>query len=245
MSVPMPGPSSLRRIAVGLLLPLWAGLAALPAGAGRAEVQLRCEGTLLEARGQAERERPVARLRVGLSLEAEGAGNDAALAELQRRLAAVRTALQALEVRELRVEAPSTWPRPAERGRPAAVQAQLSLTGLLAPPRLQELIRRVGALPGVRLSPAVAEADPEGNRQARRLLLQAALADAREQAAEIATALGRPRLDPLEVQLDGSGPMPQMAPMMARTADAVPPFDPAELSRPRDRLSLLVRFCAR
>jgi uncharacterized protein YggE len=234
-----------RRFAVSLLLPLCGSLMAIPAGMARAEVQLRCDGTLLEARGQAERERPVARLRLNLSLEAEAAGNDAALAELQRRLAAVRSALQALEVRELRVDAPSTWPRPAQRGRPAAVQAQLSLTGLLAPARLQELIRQVGALPGVRLAPAQAEADPAQNRQARRLLLQAALGDAREQAAEIATALGRPRLDPLEVQLDGSGPMPQMAPMLAKTADAVPPFDPAELSRPRDRLSLLVRFCAR
>ncbi len=234
-----------RRIVHALLLSLCVGLAALPAGVGRAEVQLRCDGTLLEARGQAERERPVARLRLSLSLEAEGPSNDAALAALQRRLAAVRSALQGLQVQELKVEAPSTWPRPAERGRPASVQAQLSISGLLAPARLQELIRGVGALPGVRLAPAQAEADPAQNRQARRVLLQAALADAREQAAEIATALGRPRLDPLEVQLDGSGPMPQMAPMMARAADAVPPFDPAELSRPRDRLSLLVRYCAR
>ncbi|MEB3260359.1 MAG: hypothetical protein VKP63_07020, partial [Cyanobacteriota bacterium] len=57
-----------------------------------AEVQLRCEGTLLEARGSAERERPITRLRVSLALEAEERSGDGALALLQERLAAVRGA---------------------------------------------------------------------------------------------------------------------------------------------------------
>jgi hypothetical protein len=35
-------------------------------------------------------------------------------------------------------------------------------------------------------------------------------------------------------------------PMMARAdAAASPPFDPAELPQPKDRLTLLARFCAR
>jgi uncharacterized protein YggE len=214
-----------------------------------AQVQLSCLGTLLEARGFAEAERPTSRLAVSLGLEAEAAGRDAAatdaaLALLQGRLAAVRSALQRLEVEELRVTAPSTWRRGDSRGRPAGTQASLQVSGRLAPQRLQQLIREVGALPGVRLAPATAQADPAEDQAVRRRLLRQAYQDALARAGEVAAAIGRTRLDPLEVQLDGGELRPM--PMMARAdAAAPPPFDPAELPQQKDRLTLLARFCAR
>jgi uncharacterized protein YggE len=236
----MPAPP-VRALAAVLLV-----AAAMSPEAAQAQVQLVCAGTLLEARGVAELERPTRRLLVTLGLEAEVAGSDAdaALALLQSRLAAVRQALQGLAVEELRVSSPSTWPRTDPRGRPAGVQASLQVSGRLPPEALQPLIRRVGSLPGVRLSPVATEADPAEDRSIRRRLLASAYADARAQAGEVAAAIGRSRLEPLEVQLDGVEPRPM--PMLARTADAAPPpFDPAELANPKDRLSLLVRFCAR
>jgi uncharacterized protein YggE len=228
-----------RSLAAALLL-----AAALPQAPAPAQVQLACGGTLLEARGVAEQERETRRLLVSLGLEAEGATTDAALGVLQARLAAVRSGLQGLGVEELRVSSPSTWPRTDGRGRPAGVQANLQVSGRLAPQRLQPLIREVGALPGVRLAPVTAQADPAQDRAIRRRLLAAAYADARAQAQEVAAAVGRSRLEPLEVQLDGVEPRPM--PMMARAEAApAPPFDPKELAPPKDRLSLLVRFCAR
>ena len=215
----------------------------LPGLAARAEVQLRCEGTQLEARGSAEQPRPIRRLQFSLSLEAEAANTDGALSELQRRLAAVRSALQRLEVQEFRASSPSTWQRPAETGRPAAVQASLQITGRLQPLRLQPLIRQVGALAGVRLSPVSTEADPSQDASVRRELLRRAYRDAQAQARELASVIGAPRLRPLEVVLDGN----EMRPMLMRAvaADAAPPpFDPAELPPPLDRLTMLVRFCA-
>jgi uncharacterized protein YggE len=224
-------------LALSLALPL------APAAAS-AQVQLACDGTLLEARGTAEQPRPIRRLQVSLALEAEGASRDAALGLLQERLAAVRRALQGLTVEELQVSSPSTWPRSDARGRPAGVQASLSLSGRLAPQALQPLIRQVGALAGVRLAPVSPLADPAEDLAVRRRLLAAAVQDARAQALEVAAAIGRQRLEPLEVQLDGVEARP--LPMMARAADAAPPpFDPAELAPPRERLSLLMRFCAR
>jgi len=97
-------PIVLRPLAVLL------GLAALGTGPGAAvaQVQLRCDGTLLEARGSAEQERPTRRLSFSLALEAEGPTADAALQGLQERLAAVRQALQQLQVEELRVASPGT-----------------------------------------------------------------------------------------------------------------------------------------
>lgn len=223
-----------------LALPLTSPLTATPA---TAQVQLSCGGTLLEARGAAEQERAIRRLQLSLSLEAEGPTSDAALGLLQTRLAAVRSGLQGLGVEELRVSSPSTWPRTDSRGRPSGVQASLSVSGRLAPAALQLLVRQVGALSGVRLAPVTPLADPAQDLAVRRRLLAGAYEDARAQAAEVAAAIGRQRLEPLEVQLNGGEPRPM--PMMARADAAPPPFDPAELAAPKDRLSLLVRFCAR
>lgn len=225
------------------LLPVLLPLAPWAAWA-QAQVQLSCAGTLVEARGRAELKRPTQRLRFSLALEAEDASADPALALLQRRLAAVRSRLQALQVRELQVSSPSTWKRPASRGLPAVVQASLQVTGQLAPAQLQPLVRDVGGLPGVRLSPVATEADGAGDRAARRQLLRAAYQDALQQAQDVAAAMDLRQLQPLEVQLEGGGrPVPLRA--MAMADGAVPPFDPAELADPVDRLSLQVRFCAR
>ncbi|MEB3264482.1 MAG: SIMPL domain-containing protein [Synechococcus sp.] len=207
-----------------------------------AQVQVVCQGTWLEARGSAERKRPTRALAVSLALEAEASEADGALAELQQRLADVRAALQRLGVRDLEVSSPSTWQRGAAPRRPAAFVAQLSVQGVLDPERLQPLVREVGALPGVRLSPVRPQADRTSDPQVRRELLRAAYQDALRQGRELAEVMGLSSLRPLQVSVEGG---PQPLPMRAMAADAAPPpFDPRELPPPIDRLSLQVQFCA-
>ncbi len=220
-----------------LLLPL------LPAaGLAQSQVQLACTGTLVEARGSAELKRPTKRLRFSLTLEAEEPSTDAALASLQLRLAEVRTTLKSLQVVDLEVTSPSTWRRPASRLIPERVVASLQVSGQLAPAQLQPLVRQVGGLPGVRLSPVVTEADAAGDRAARRQLLRAAYQDALQQGLDLSGAMGlKGALKPIEVLLEG-GSRPGLKMVMAAEAA---PFDPAELAAPVDRLSLQVRFCAR
>lgn len=203
----------------------------------------RCEGTLLEVPGNAEVRRPAGLLAVSMRLMAEGKSADASLALLQERLAAVRSALQALAVKELRVSSPSTWMPPAERGRPRKTRAQLQISGILEPDRLQPLIRQVGALPGVQLSPVTPTADPTQDGAVRRQLLEAAYRDAFEQARTLGVAVGQSRLAPVEVKIQGGNLRPQ--PMRAMADAAIPEFDPAELPEPTQTLSLLARFCAR
>ena len=219
----------------------------LTGGATWAEVQLRCQGTLLEARGQAEIQRPTSALGVSLGLEAEAAKADRALEQLQWRLASVREKLQALGVKELRVGAPGTWERTGPQGQRINVQASLQVNGRIEPAQLQALISTVGGLPGVRLAPVTAEKDPRQDSAIRAQLLRAAYQDALHQAQEVAVAIGRRRqLSPLEVQLDGNGdlrPMP-MAMRADAPAPAPPPFNAAELPKPMQQLSLLARFCA-
>lgn len=230
-----------RLLLLGLLAPAFFPLMALPARA-EGQIQLRCDGTLLEARGSAERKRPTERLRVSLGIEAEAASADRALALLQERLGAVRQGLQNLGVQELEVTSPSTWQRPAAPRSPAQVTASLQVGGQVPPQSLQALIRGVGALPGVRLAPVAAEADRRGDVETRRALLRAAYQEALGQARELATAIGLTRLAPVEVLVEG-GARPVL--MRAMVADGAPPFDPAELPAQTDRIALQVRFCAR
>lgn len=220
------------------------GAALLQPLRAQTQVQLSCDGTVLEARGSAELKRETQILRVSLGLEAEAADADAALANLQRRLAEVRQRLQALQVRDLRVTSPSTWQRPQQPGAPGQppVVAGLQVNGELAPPRLQAFIRGLGALPGVRLNPVSTEADPATSPAVRARLLRAAYQDALAQGRELAAAVGLSRLSPLEVRVDGLELRPMA--MRAMAADR-PSFDPAELPQPIDRLALQVRFCAR
>lgn len=223
-------------------LPLALMLLHLGPPAAAQQVQLRCDGTLLEARGNAEQKRTIDVLKLSLELSAEAASADGALGELQRRLAAVRQALQRLQVKELAVSSPSSWQRPVSPNRPAAVEANLQVSGELAPAQLQALVREVGALPGVRLNPVSAQADQASDTSVRRRLLRLAYQDALLQARELAETMGLGTPTPLEVQIEG-GFRPVLARGMA--ADAVPAFDAAELPAPTDRLGMVVRFCAR
>jgi uncharacterized protein YggE len=75
-------------------------------------------------------------------------------------------------------------------------------------------------------------------------LLRAAYQNALQQAQDVAAAMGLRVVQPLDVQLDG-GERPVLLRGMAMADGAVPPFDPAELPAPIERLSLQARFCAR
>jgi uncharacterized protein YggE len=120
--------------------------------------------------------------------------------------------------------------------------AQLTVQGVLDPERLQPLVREVGALPGVRLSPVRPQADTAEDPQVRRELLRAAYQDALRQGRELVEVMGLSSLRPLQVSVEGG---PQPLAMRAMAVDAAPPpFDPRELPAPTDRLSLQVQFCA-
>ena len=233
----IPWTARLRRGSLVTLLSLAA--ACCPAASAQTQVQLSCNGTLLEARGNAELKRDTQSLLVTLGLEAEAADVDGALAALQQRLAVVRQRLQVLQVRDLRVTSPSTWQRSQT---PVAVVANLQVSGQLAPASLQGFIREVGGLAGVRLNPVGTEADPAATPAVRARLLRAAYQDAMAQGRELLAVIGLSRLQPLEVRVDGQ----ELRPMALRAVAAdTAPFDPAELPPPADRLSLQVRFCAR
>ncbi|MFM7648596.1 MAG: SIMPL domain-containing protein [Cyanobium sp.] len=190
--MPFASPLPLLRAVLPAALSLLAASAGPVPARAQVQVQLQCAGTLLETRGSAELKRDTQRLAVSLGLEAEAADADAALAALQLRLAGVRQRLLTLGVQELRVSSPSTWQRPPlPRGAGPRVVATLQVSGQLAPQRLQEFVRQLGALEGVRLNPVAAQADPAAMPAVRARLLRAAYQDALAQARELAAAVGR------------------------------------------------------
>ena len=249
---PSPQPSLRSGACFGLLRPLAttatatsiavtvamaAGLLPLQARA-QVQLQLHCGGTLVEARGSAQRQRLMAKLAFSLALEAEAARSAEALATLQLRLDAVRRQLQSLAVEELRVSGPSTW-----TGRNSRITASLQVSGKLEPRHYQSLVREVGGLAGVRLAPVTSQADPAEDRASAQALLQAAYQDALRQAKQLAAVMGLRQVRPLQVQLEA---MPQPYLLKSAAADAAPaaqPFNADELSPPTDRLSLQASFC--
>ena len=221
-------------LGTALLVGLGLALGGSP-GSSKAEVQLACEGTLLQARGNASLKRASERLHFSLTVRAEDRDQAQALQQLQGRLGAVRQGLQGLAVEQLEVSSPSSW---NASGR---IQASVQLSGLLAPEQLNGLVQ-LGSLAGVQLQPVQAQAAASGDAAARKQLLKQAYREALAQGQELAAALGLSRLRPLEVQLEG-GPQPR--PMALTAMAAAPAFDPRELPPPTDQLSLQVSFCAR
>ncbi|SBO43799.1 conserved protein of unknown function [Cyanobium sp. NIES-981] len=226
-----------------MLSPMVLLLQAAPRPAmAQAQVQLQCNGTLLEARGSAELRREASRFGFSLGVEAEADTADQALESLQVRLGAVRQELKSLGVEELEVSSPNTWERSRSGRRPPVWVATLQISGKLALRQLQPLVRRVGGLPGVRLSPVSTEARPEEDRASRQQLLRAAYQDALQQARDLAGVIGLKDVRPIQVQVEGGG---RPVTLRAMAAEAAPAFDPAELPAPVDRLGLQAWFCAR
>ena len=224
---------------IAVTLAMAAGLLPLQARA-QVQLQLHCGGTLVEARGSAQRQRLMAKLAFSLALEAEAeaARSAEALATLQLRLDAVRRQLQSLAVEELRVSGPSTW-----TGRNSRITASLQVSGKLEPRNYQTLVREVGGLAGVRLAPVTSQADPAEDRASAQALLGAAYQDALRQAKQLAAVMGLRQVRPLQVQLEAM-PQPFLLKSAAADAAATPqPFNADELSPPTDRLSLQASFC--
>ena len=233
-------PLATSATATSIAVTVAAGLLPLLPLQARAQVQLqlRCSGTLVEARGSAQRQRPMAKLAFSLALEAEATRSAEALATLQLRLDAVRRQLQSLDVADLQVSGPSTW-----TGRNSRITASLQVSGKLEPRHYQSLVREVGGLAGVRLAPVTGQADPAEDRASAQALLQAAYQDALRQAKQLAAVMGLRQVRPLQVQLEA---MPQPYLLKSVAADAAPaaqPFNADELGPPTDRLSLQASFC--
>ena len=237
---PLAATATATATSMAVAMAVAAGLLPLLPLQARAQVQLqlRCGGTLVEARGSAQRQRQMAKLAFSLALEADAARSAEALARLQLRLDAVRRQLQALAVEELQVGSPSTW-----TGRNSRITASLQVSGKLAPRHYQSLVREVGGLAGVRLAPVTSQADPAEDRASAQALLRAAYQDALRQAKQLATVMGLRQVRPLQVQLEA---MPQPYLLKSAAADAAPaaqPFNADELGPPIDRLSLQASFC--
>jgi uncharacterized protein YggE len=198
-----------------------------------------CAGTLLELSVEERGETRTDRFRFALRLEAEGATTEAALDQLNQRLAATRTALQRLAQGPLTIPAPRTYASGgASQGR-RRQQASTSISGEVERGGYDQLIQVAGRLPGVRLQGMTSLASTQNQNALADQLLESALKQGREQAERTAAALGLRRVTLLRIDQRGSGTVRPLA----YAADAGRQFRPEEAPQPSQSLELNLDYC--
>ena len=198
-----------------------------------------CAGTLLELSVEERGETRTDRFRFALRLEAEGATTEAALDQLNQRLAATRTALQRLAQGPLTIPAPRTIARGGGSQGPRRQQASTSISGEVERGGYDQLIQVAGRLPGVRLQGMTSLASTQHQNALAHQLLQAALKQGREQAERTAAALGLRRVTLLRIDQRRSGAVRPLA----YAADAGRQFRPEEAPQPSQFLELNLDYC--
>jgi uncharacterized protein YggE len=198
-----------------------------------------CAGTVLELRVLERGQTRTDRFRFALRLEAEGATTEAALDQLNQRLAATRTALQRLAQGPLTIPAPRTYASGgASQGR-RRQQASTSISGEVERGGYDQLIQVAGRLPGVRLQGMTSLASTQNQNALADQLLESALKQGREQAERTASALGLRRVTLLRIDQRGSGTVRPLA----YAADAGRQFRPEEAPQPSLSLALNLDYC--
>ena len=113
--------------------------------------QPACAGTLLQLSVAEQGRTAVDRFRFSLALSGEGGSEQAALNQLNQRLARVRQSLQPLIVGRLTVPSPSTYPRTGSPGGKRSFVANTGVSGEVSRQNYNRLIQAVGGQPGVRM----------------------------------------------------------------------------------------------
>ena len=201
-----------------------------------------CAGTLLQLQVEESGSAAFDRFRFDLGLEAEGSSKAEAMALLNSRLAAVRTALRPLLSGELTIPAPSTYRTGGGNGAGATPQrdhASTSVSGVVRKANYDPLIQVAGRLPGVSLRNITALADGDREAELGTSLLRKALHEGQRQAEITAAALGLSQLKLLRIdQRSGGSPRPMPYARMATAS-----FNPEEAPAPARSVSLALDYC--
>ena len=110
-----------------------------------------CAGTLLQLSVVEEGKTAVARFRFSLAVSGEGSTEQAALTQLNQRLAHLRQLLQPFIQGRLIVPSPSTYPRSGRNGAEQSFVANTGVSGEVKRQMYNQLIQAVGGQPGVRM----------------------------------------------------------------------------------------------
>ena len=133
-----------------------------------------CGGTLLQLSVVEQGKTAVARFRFSLAVSGEGATEQAALAQLNQRLAGLREVLQPFIQGRLVVPSPSTYPRPPRNGTQPSFAASTGVSGEVNRQMYNQLIQTLGRQPGVRMQRMESIADEQAETALQQRLNAAA-----------------------------------------------------------------------
>ena len=199
-----------------------------------------CSGTLLQFSVVEQGKVPVDRFRFSLALSGEGSSEQAALTQLNQRLAQLRQVLQPLIQGRLLMPSPSTHPRPGRQGIKQAFSANTGVSGEVARPMYNPLIQALGVQPGVRIQGKESIANDKAEAALQQRLMVAALRRGQAEADRTAAAIGAARVRLLRINRRDAmrGPRRVQLPTAMRSG-----FDPGEAPEPASSLRLELDYC--
>ena len=199
-----------------------------------------CAGTLLQLSVVEEGKTAVARFRFSLAVSGEGSTEQAALTQLNQRLAQLRQLLQPFLQGRLNVPSPSTYPRSRSKGGKPSFVANTGVSGEVKRQMYNQLIQAVGGQPGVRMQGMKSIANEQAETALQQRLTAAALRRGMAEADDTATAIGATRARLLRINRSDAmrGPRRVQLSEAMRTG-----FDPGEAPEPTATVRMELLYC--
>ena len=199
-----------------------------------------CSGTLLQFSVLEQGRTTVDHFRFSLALSGEGSSEQAALTQLNQRLARLRQSLQPFIQGRLVVPSPSTYPRPGRHGIKQAFAAHTGVSGEVKRQMYNQFIQAVGGQPGVRMQGMESIPNVQAEAALQQRLMAAALQRGKVEADSTAAAIGVARVQLLRIHRRDaiSGPRRVQLSTAMRSG-----FDPAEAPEPTSTLRLELDYC--
>ena len=199
-----------------------------------------CAGTLLQFSVVEQGKSAVARFRFSLAVSGEGATEQAALAQLNQRLAGLRDVLQPFIRGRLVVPSPSTYPRPRRNGAQRSFAASTGVSGEVNRQMYNQLIQTLGGQPGVRMQRMESIADEQAETALQQRLTAAALRRGKAEADSTAAAIGATRVRLLRINRRDEMHGPRRV-QLSETMRAG--FDPGEAPEPMATARMELLYC--
>ena len=199
-----------------------------------------CAGTLLQLSVVEEGKTAVASFRFSLAVSAEGSTGQAALTQLNQRLARLRHLLKPFIQGRLIVPSPSTYPRSGRNGAKQSFVANTGVSGEVKRQMYNQLIQTVGGQPGVRMQGMKSIANDKAETALQQRLTAAALRRGMAEADHTAAAIGATRARLLRINRSNA----MHGPRRVQLSEAMRAgFDPGEAPEPTATVRMELLYC--
>ena len=199
-----------------------------------------CAGTLLQLSVVEEGKTAVASFRFSLAVSGEGSTGQAALTQLNQRLARLRHLLKPFIQGRLIVPSPSTYPRSGRNGAKQSFVANTGVSGEVKRQMYNQLIQTVGGQPGVRMQGMKSIANDKAETALQQRLTAAALRRGMAEADHTAAAIGATRARLLRINRSNA----MHGPRRVQLSEAMRAgFDPGEAPEPTATVRMELLYC--